>query len=84
MAANLTPQYLKAEEQYRRAQTTADEVHWLEAMLREMPKHKSSEKLQSELKQKISRAKRSSRPSERRPRPLTAFAFRDRGPALPS
>jgi ribosome-interacting GTPase 1 len=58
MAANLTPQYLKAEEQYRRAQTTADELHWLEAMLREMPKHKSSEKLQSELKTKISRAKK--------------------------
>jgi hypothetical protein len=58
MAANLTPQYLKAEEEYRRAHTTADEVRWLEVMLREMPKHKSSEKLQAELKQKISRAKK--------------------------
>jgi len=58
MAANLTPQYLKAEEEYRRAQTTADELRWLEVMLREMPKHKASEKLQSELKQKISRAKK--------------------------
>jgi ribosome-interacting GTPase 1 len=58
MAANLTPQYLKAEAEYRRAQTTADEVRWLEVMLREMPKHKASEKLQSELKQKISRAKK--------------------------
>jgi ribosome-interacting GTPase 1 len=58
MAANLTPQYLKAEEEYRRAQTTADEVRWLEVMLREMPKHKASEKLQSELKTKISRAKK--------------------------
>jgi hypothetical protein len=26
MAANLTPQYLKAEEEYRRAQTPADHV----------------------------------------------------------
>jgi ribosome-interacting GTPase 1 len=58
MAANLTPQYLKAEEEYRRAQTTADELRWLEVMFREMPKHKSSEKLQSDLKQKISRAKK--------------------------
>jgi ribosome-interacting GTPase 1 len=58
MAANLTPQYLKAEEEYRRAQTTADELRCLEIMLREMPKHKSSEKLQAELKQKISRAKK--------------------------
>lgn len=58
MANNLTPQYRKAEEEYRRAQSTADEVRWLEVMLREMPKHKASEKLQSELKQKISRTKK--------------------------
>lgn len=57
MAANLTPQYLKAEENYRRATTAAEEVQWLQVMLREMPKHKASEKLQSDLKQKISRAK---------------------------
>lgn len=58
MAANLTPQYLKAEEEYRRAATTEEELRCLEIMLREIPKHKSSEKLQSELKQKISRAKK--------------------------
>lgn len=58
MATNLTPQYHRAEEQYRRATTTEEELKWLEVMLREMPKHKASEKLQSELKQKISRAKK--------------------------
>ena len=58
MATNLTPQYHRAEEQYRRAATTEEELKWLEVMLREMPKHKASEKLQSELKQKISRAKK--------------------------
>ncbi len=58
MAANLTPQYLKAEEEYRRATTTEEELRCLQVMLREIPKHKSSEKLQSDLKQKISRAKK--------------------------
>ncbi len=58
MAANLTPQYLKAEDEYRHAATTADELKWLEVMLREIPKHKSSEKLQCELKTKISRVKK--------------------------
>src|SRR5690242_4251066 len=58
MATNLTPQYHKAEEEYRRAATTEDELKWLEVMFREMPKHKASEKLQSDLKQKISRAKK--------------------------
>lgn len=58
MATNLTPQYHKAEEEYRRAATTEEELRWLEIMYREMPKHKASEKLQSELKQKISRTKK--------------------------
>lgn len=58
MATNLTPQYHRAEEEYRRAATAEDEVKWLEVMLREMPKHKASEKLQSDVKQKLARARK--------------------------
>lgn len=57
MPANLTPQYKKAEEEYRRAQTPEEELRCLELMLREMPKHKGTDKLQAELKQKISKAR---------------------------
>jgi ribosome-interacting GTPase 1 len=57
MPANLTPQYHKAEEEYRRAQTPEEELRCLELMLREIPKHKGTDKLQAELKSKISRAK---------------------------
>lgn len=57
MAANLTPQYHKAEAEYRRASTPDEELRCLEAMLREMPKHKGTDKLQAELKHKISKAK---------------------------
>jgi ribosome-interacting GTPase 1 len=57
MPANLTPQYHKAEEAYRRATSSDEELAALEAMLREIPKHKGTDKLQAELKQKISRAK---------------------------
>jgi ribosome-interacting GTPase 1 len=57
MPANLTPQYKKAEEEYRRAQTPEEELRCLEAMLREIPKHKGTDKLQAELKAKISKAK---------------------------
>jgi ribosome-interacting GTPase 1 len=57
MPANLTPQYHKAEEEYRRASTPEEELRCLEVMLREMPKHKGTDKLQAELKQKISKAK---------------------------
>jgi ribosome-interacting GTPase 1 len=57
MPANLTPQYKKAEEEYRRAQTPEEELRSLELMLREIPKHKGTDKLQAELKAKISKAK---------------------------
>lgn len=57
MPANLTPQYSKAEEEYRRATTPAERLEKLREMFRLLPKHKGTEKLQSDLKQKISRAK---------------------------
>lgn len=58
MAVNLTPQYLKAQEAYRRATTTEEELKWLEVMYVELPKHKASEKVQSDLKTKISQTKK--------------------------
>ena len=57
MPANLTPQYHKAEADYRRASTPDEELRCLEVMLREMPKHKGTDKLQAELKQKISKTR---------------------------
>ena len=58
MAANLTAQYHKAEEAYRRATSPEEELAGLQGMLREIPKHKSSEKMQADLKQKISKVKK--------------------------
>ncbi|MEO6810902.1 MAG: GTPase [Isosphaeraceae bacterium] len=57
MPANLPPQYLKAEGEFRRAANPADRLERLRELFRLLPKHKGTEKLQSELKQKISRAK---------------------------
>jgi ribosome-interacting GTPase 1 len=57
MPANLTPQYHKAEQAYRQAATQEDELACLQDMLKEMPKHKGTDKLQSDLKQKISKLK---------------------------
>ncbi len=58
MPANLTPQYLKAEQAYRQAATPEDELRCLQDMLRELPKHKGTDRLQADLKQKISQAKK--------------------------
>ena len=58
MPANLTPQYRKAEQAYRQATNPQEELDCLEIMLREIPKHKGTDKLQSDLKQKISKVKK--------------------------
>ena len=57
MPANLPPQYSKAEDEFRRCATPADRLEKLREMFRLLPKHKGTEKLQSDLKKKISRAR---------------------------
>src|SRR5204863_6853051 len=57
MAANLTPQYLEAEAEYKKAQTAAERLDCLRKMYSLLPKHKASEKLQADLKTKISEAR---------------------------
>jgi small GTP-binding protein len=57
MAANLTPQYLEAEAEYKKAQTAEERLECLRKMWSLLPKHKASEKLQAELKTKISDTK---------------------------
>jgi ribosome-interacting GTPase 1 len=56
MAANLTPQYLDAEAEYKAAKTAEEKLASLRKMFALMPKHKASEKLQAELKTKIKHA----------------------------
>ncbi len=58
MPANLTAQYLKAEEAYRQATTVEEELKCLQVMLQEIPKHKGTDHLQAQLKSKISKAKK--------------------------
>ena len=59
MPANLTPQYLEAETRYRSAKTPEEKLQALEEMLAVIPKHKGTEKLQAEIKQKISKLRKS-------------------------
>jgi ribosome-interacting GTPase 1 len=54
MAVNLPPQYHDAEGRYKKAQTPEDKLAALKEMWVILPKHKASEKVQAELKTKIS------------------------------
>ena len=55
MPANLTPQYLVAEERYRRARDKAEKIAALEEMLAVIPKHKGTDHLQADLKRRLSK-----------------------------
>jgi uncharacterized protein len=57
MPANLTPDYKKAEEWFKSATTNQDKILALEQMLRVIPRHKGTEKLQADLRRKISQFK---------------------------
>ena len=57
LALNLTPEYFEADRQYRAARTPDEKLAALELMLRAIPKHKSSEKKQADLKRRISELK---------------------------
>jgi ribosome-interacting GTPase 1 len=57
MAVNLTPQYHEAEAEYKKAQTAEERLECLKKMWTLVPKHKASEKLQAELKTKMSELK---------------------------
>ncbi|NLY88426.1 MAG: TGS domain-containing protein [Firmicutes bacterium] len=55
MPANLTPQYLAAEERYRRARNKEEKIAALEEMLAVIPKHKGTENLQAHLRRRLSK-----------------------------
>jgi small GTP-binding protein len=57
MPANLTPQYIEAEHEYKKAQGPEEKLEALKKMWALLPKHKGTDKLQAELKAKISAAK---------------------------
>lgn len=55
MPANLTPDYKAAEERFRTARSTEEKVSALEEMLARIPKHKGTEKLQADLRKRLSK-----------------------------
>jgi len=57
MSANLSPEYKAAEQKYRGAATDEERLAALNEMLSTIPKHKGTEKLQADIKTRISRLK---------------------------
>ncbi len=57
MPANLPQTYLDADKRYREAKTPEEKIAALEEMLALIPKHKGTDKLQADIKRRISRHK---------------------------
>ena len=55
MPANLTPQYLAAEQRFKDAVTTQEKIAALEEMMAVIPKHKGTEKLQADLRRRLAK-----------------------------
>ena len=55
MPANLTPEYLEAERRFKAANTSEEKLAALEEMLATIPRHKGTEKMQGELRRRVSK-----------------------------
>lgn len=59
-STNQSPMYKKAESMFLSAEKDEDRLHWLEEMIRECPKHKSSEKMLANLRNRYRKLKEKS------------------------
>lgn len=58
MPANLPPQYYELEREFKAERDTAEKLRMAQELLAMMPKHKGTDKLQAEMKAKISKLKK--------------------------
>lgn len=64
MPANLTQQYYAAEDAYKKATSYEEKLAALEEMLATVPKHKGTEKIQADIKKRLSRMRKESGDSQ--------------------
>jgi ribosome-interacting GTPase 1 len=58
MPANVTPEYERAERRFREADSDDERLDALRQMLRTLPKHKGTEKMQADIKRRISQLRK--------------------------
>jgi len=58
MPANVTMEYMKAEDRYLKAKTREEKIDALEEMMATIPKHKGTEKMRAEIKSKLAKLRK--------------------------
>jgi len=81
MPANLPPTYIEAEKRYREAKTQEEKIAALEEMLAIIPKHKGTDKLQADLKRRISKHKDESQKKKGTTKHKSVFSIDKEGAA---
>jgi hypothetical protein len=66
MPANLSPEYLEADRRFKSAKNTEEKIGALEEMFATIPKHKGTEKMQADIKRRLSKLR-----SEQAKRPVS-------------
>jgi len=79
MPANLTPQYFAAEQEFKEAKTPEDRLAALRKMLSVIPKHKGTDKLQGDIKRRISRLQDESQKAQKKGRRPPAWIVEGEG-----
>jgi len=81
MPANLPPTYLEAERRYKEARTTEEKIEALEEMFALLPKHKGTDKMQADIKRRISRHKEESQKKKGTVKQKSVFSIDREGAA---
>ncbi|MCU0576596.1 MAG: 50S ribosome-binding GTPase [Desulfobacterota bacterium] len=81
MPANLPPTYLEAERRYREARTTEEKIEALEEMFALIPKHKGTDKMQADIKKRISRHKEEAQKKKGAAKQKSVFSIEKEGAA---
>lgn len=71
MPANLTPQFIKARAAFSQAKTPEEKLECLKEMMITIPKHKGTEKMQGDIKRRISEMKREQETQKRSKRGIS-------------
>jgi ribosome-interacting GTPase 1 len=79
MPANLTPEYERADRRFREARTDAERIAALQEMLSTIPKHKGTEKMQADLKRRLSQLRRDEQAAAAHPKGPDPFHIPKRG-----
>lgn len=81
MPANLPPTYLEAERRYREAKTTEEKIEALEEMFALIPKHKGTDKMQADIKHRISKHREEAQKKKGTAKQKSVFAIDKEGAA---